>query len=458
MYVRELEDYSLHDLSEKLGFDETKTLKILNKMQHYNCVSFDWIKDKFQFNFVGIIIVENVVMKCYPKYIKHENNISKDFKQIIEVIRKFNESNEIDYENEILDDLSFNLLSLMIFFMEDYYKNGVYTSFKSIHEINGMGEINWDKSINHNFPVIQNNKPYYVELFTRKKLNDNYNYFRLLHECIITDCSNKLHNLDLLELLGLSEINLSDRNLDDFGDNGLLLNKIEKEMNVEFNSHKQKILKSMHSYISEQNSFSSQNFLTLYGTNKFYHIWENVCSEVIGNKLSIKLKNLSMPLELHESFDNMDINLKEIIEKPKWDFFGIKEFEKKTLIPDLITFNLENAEFLIFDAKYYDIDVNENKLEGQPGIGSIIKQYLYQLAYKEFIELNGFTKIKNAFLFPSEHDTQNKGLVKLNMLNSIKFDKDFSLQDIQIIFVSASYFYELYLNNDFIDVSYLNLM
>lgn len=459
IYLRELENYSLSDLSKKLGFDEKDTSKILKIIEYYDCVRFDRDNDKYQFNFVGIILVENIVIKCYPKYIKDDSNISEDFKQIIEVIRKFNESHIFDYKNDILEDISFNLLSLMIFFIEDYYKNGLYTTFESRYEINGMGEINWDKSINYNFAIIQDNKPYYVELFTRKKLNDNNNFFRLLHEFIITECSNKLNEVDLLELFGFSEINISDKSLDDFGDKTFLLNKIEKEMYVEFNSHKKRLLELMHAYISELNSLTNENFLTLYGTNKFYNVWENICSEVIGNKLNTELKDLMLPLDLHENYGKGDIVLKKIIEKPKWNFFGIKEFKKETLRPDLITFNLENNEFLIFDAKYYDVDVDESKLDGQPGIESIIKQYLYQLAYMEFIKLNGFTSVKNAFIFPTEGETENKGLVKLNMLNDIKFeDTELVLENIQIIFVSARDFYELYLKNDGLKITNLKLL
>ena len=37
----------------------------------------------------------------------------------------------------------------------------------SLFESNGNGEILWDKTINDFYPIIQNNRPYYVELFTK---------------------------------------------------------------------------------------------------------------------------------------------------------------------------------------------------------------------------------------------------------------------------------------------------
>ena len=91
-----------------------------------------------------------------------------------------------------LKDISFNLLSLMLFFIEDYYENGIYTNIQNILEINGNGEINWDRTINDNFALIKDDKPYYTELQTKYKIDDLYDYFRLLHEYIITDCSKRL--------------------------------------------------------------------------------------------------------------------------------------------------------------------------------------------------------------------------------------------------------------------------
>lgn len=42
--------------------------------------------------------------------------------------------------------------------------------------------------------------------------------------------------------------------------------------------------------------------------------------------------------------------------------------------------------FIIFDEKYYLIQLEKGRvLHGNPGIGDVTKQYLYQLAYKKFI-------------------------------------------------------------------------
>ena len=94
-----------------------------------------------------------------------------------------------------------------------------------------------------------------------------------------------------------------------------------------------------------------------------------------------------------------------MIENPIWYIEGEKN-KKDTYIIDLITIYEDN--FLIFDAKYYDVEISKKEINGQPGIESITKQYMYQLTYKDFYkahELNVF----NSFLFPIDGENSIKG-------------------------------------------------
>ena len=442
VYIREFKHYSKSDMLEFLGNND----EIFNRLQEYEIVAID--NDQYIFKFVGVIILENYVINCYPKYIPNTDNISSDFKQVLNVIKKFKKSHDdFSYENEELKDISFNLLSLMLFFIEDYYENGIYTNIQNILEINGNGEINWDRTINDNFALIKDDKPYYTELQTKYKIDDLYDYFRLLHEYIITDCSKRLEKANLLDYFDLMHVELSDKSLDDFGDKNFILTKLEKELNVEFNTHKQKLLKSMHAYISNKNSFSNENFLTLYGTISYYNIWEEMCSQVFNNKLKKKLGDIIKDTGNY----NSKSRLIDIIEKPNWKSYeGFSKRAKETFIPDLITFY--NGDFIIFDAKYYNIRFKNNILGGQPGIGSVSKQYLYELAYRDFIDFVDFRGVKNAFLFPTYGlEVENRGFVELEMLHGI------GLENIQVIMLPAREINQLYLDNKKIDISRLNL-
>ncbi len=420
IFIKELKEYSKEYILQLMKKDS------FNKLLEYEIIKRE--DNTFKFNFVGVIIVDNYIINCYPKYIPNEDNIEDDFFQIINVIKKYkNLNDEFSWENENLEDTSFNKLSMMIFFLEDYYQNGIYTKIQNIREINGSGEIDWDKTINNIYPIITGNKPYYGELYTKYKINDLYNYFRLLHEYIITECSKNLEDAGLIELFDLTPIELSDKSLFDFGQKEVILEKLEKQLNVEFNSHKRKLLRSMHAYISGKNSFTNEDFLAIYGTSTYHVIWEEMCRKVFGNKLN-KLKN--------------------VIKKPIW-YLKDNKFEVDTFRPDLITFWRDY--FIILDAKYYKLKIT-SKLEGQPGLTDVTKQYLYQLAFNDFIEENEFKGVKNAFLLPKyAGEVENKGYVEIEILH------DLDLENIQVVMLPAGKVNKFYLDNKKMSILSLNL-
>lgn len=434
--IQELKHYSKKDLLKLLKDDE----KAFNKLLNHQLIQKD--KDSYQLNYVGVIIIDNLVINAYPKYFPNEDKES--FKQVLKVIKKYKSLHEdLEYQNDELEDISFNLLSMMIFFLEDYYEYGVYSNIKNILEVNGNGEIDWNRTINYTDPIIKNNRPYYVELYTKYKIDDLYDYFRLLHEYIITVCSKRLEKAGLLELFDLTPVELSDKTLDDFGELNIILEKLEKELHVEYNSHKQKLLKSMHTFLNEENSFSNENYLTVYGTSTYHVIWEEMCKKVFGDKLNKTLSDLKL--------EDSKTRLIEVIKKPEWIYKGIKTHEAEgTFIPDIVTFH--DNEFIILDAKYYKLKFNENTLSGQPGLESITKQYLYELAYKQFINKYQFRGVKNAFLLPKyTGEIENVGIVKLEILSNL------GLEDIQIIMIPADKSNKHYLNNKKINIEKLDL-
>ena len=108
---------------------------------------------------------------------------------------------------------------------------------------------------------------------------------------------------------------------------------------------------------------------------------------------------------------------------------------------------------MIFDAKYYCIQLECGKpLRGQPGVGDVTKQYLYQLAYQDFIDKNHIREVKNCFLMPTEQvDVVKLGTASLSILRSL------GLADIQIRLLPAVKMYDLYLNRKPLGISTLEL-
>ena len=443
-YFKELKNYSksflIEELNEKI-FDELLNKGFIVKSKEKSETRHE---DCFKFDYVGLIILNDIIIHCYPKYINDEKNIVNDFKEIVKVIKRYDDRKDklngiVEYGIRNIEEIPFNLISIMLFFIEDYYENGVYTKFQEVIEINGNGEIDWNRTVNENFPIIVNNKPYYTEFQTKSKFNNLFNYFRLLHEYIITECSNYLKNAGILDALGLTPIELSENILDNFGQKDFILNKISKALNLEFNSHKRKLLQLMYIYIKHEDSLSNENSMVLYGTFSYHVIWEDMCKVIFNDELE------------------NDKTLIDIIEKPNWILDKKEYVADKSLIPDIITFHEYEEgklDFIIFDAKYYVYEIKGDKIYHQPGIRSVTKQYLYQLAYKDFIESHLFDKVKNAFLLPFDgEDVKNKGHVELNILSK----SCLQLENIQVILLPAHDVNQLYLKDEEMDISRLNL-
>ncbi|BDR67710.1 hypothetical protein DP130_03155 [Clostridium tetani] len=225
-----------------------------------------------------------------------------------------------------------------------------------------------------------------------------------MHECILSKFTKELKKADLLYLFDIMQVDVSDETLGEFGDNEYILYRIQNELSIQFNTRKQLVLKAIYAYITHSSNLSSVDNFSMFGTNSFNLAWERVCSDVMNNQLKNTLDSLNLPVALHSNYKESDI-LISLIEKLKWignkdDGSSFVRMAKDTLIPDLISIHSvsEKYYFTIFDAKCYNIQLEQNKeLRGQSGIANITKQYLYQLAYKKFINLHSIRDVKDCF-------------------------------------------------------------
>lgn len=456
---REYSQYSFEELQEGFGVSEEKLLDIIKTLSYMNIANkkkgtkYDIERDELQdfesvelpdekedyyyFRFVGILMIEDIYLIIYPKYLSFEN-ICKDkdykkFKQVIDVIKKHN--NRVDYNKsiDIEDGDNFNLLSLALSMIDSYNEHGLYITENDIIEENGEGEILWEMTINNKLPYFSKNKPIYFNLYTSNTINDNNNYFMRLHAFVLTEICNNL--LDILNILDIYPINISNEKLENFGSDDYIIYRINQELSRQYVTYRVDILKAIKSYILNKNNRYTTNNISYVGSNVFYKVWEEVCKVYKNDCLETKISDLN--LSFKENKDD-SLTLKGVIEKPKWLHNDSNKFHsaKKSLEPDIIS--IEKKEMSIYDAKYYNIILNEKKVSQQPGIESITKQYLYQLAYKDFIKENELIFRKNAFLFPTElNEELSIGYAKLDMF------KD--LTDIELIMLPCTKVFDYYL-------------
>lgn len=428
LFLKEQRCYSKEELSGLLG-DSGMLPKLLS------LGIFSPKDGGFACSFVGLAIVNGRVLKCYPKYLPDNAEPLEELREVLKVLEKCGEAETYGEEGS-------GRLSSILFLLSDYFENGPYTESKEIREVNGTGEIDWDRTVNDAFTLLEDGVPYYPALVTKRRTEDSGSFFRRLHECIVTEASRELEEAGLSALFDLTPLEVSDEELSGFGEREQVLSLLDRQLGTEFNTRKQLVLKAMADYLQEEGGLSSGGSLTLYGTTSFYHVWELCASEVRGNRLSQELSLLPLPEPLKACYDPGS-KLSDLIEKPLWDITG--ERAGDTLIPDMVT--IKGSSFFIFDAKYYNPELEAGKPpKGQPGIEAVTKQYLYQLAYKDFIADHGFEEVRNCFLLPAAGpEIESKGSVRLSFLERL------GLEPILVRLVPASLVFSCYLKGTRLD-------
>ena len=482
-YVREQKRYTKNELKSIFSFDETGVEKFIKNLKAFGILKSvknstsqiemsDLVEEDIEitdetaesgeclyvFTYVGIITCGNRVIKAYPKYLLSiKDDPLEEMKQVIKVLERYNKSQEqiINVFNGDGENRSFNILAVILYLLNDYYEYGIYTNSEEIVEYNGEGEILWNKTIDEGFAFIDDNRPYYMDFFTQKSVDDDLDYFKRLHECILTECSRQLQDAKLDQIFEIDVPTLSEENIIDFGEREYILERIQKELNVEYNTRRQILLKTIYAYISQDRKLLDENDgISMFGTTAFYMVWEKVCAKVFNNKLYAPLDQLNMKAPLAAEYHNQK-NLIDIIEKPIWEGKDIKLEANDTLTPDLINISQINGFdcFFILDAKYYNLQLEKGRaLRGNPGVGDVTKQYLYQLAYRKFINAHNISVVKNCFLLPTEKDIVIKtGTVKMHMLESL------GLENIQIRQIPAQKLFESYLAQETLKLSFLEL-
>lgn len=481
-FVREQQRYTKNQLRVKFSFDEPGIERFIKNLKSYGILKTvannteqkeltDLVDEEIEiidetagnddclyvFTYVGVITIGDRVIMVYPKYLLSNDEPLEEMKQVVKVLERYSNSEEqiINLFNGAGDNRSFNILAVILYLLNDYFEYGVYDNSQEVLEVNGEGDIIWGRTIDDGFAIIKDNKPYYTELITQRTIDDEQDYFKRLHECVITECSQQLREARLEDLFEMESVDLSEECIDDFGDREYILERLSSELNIQFNTHKQILLKTLYAYIAQDRKMIDDNDgISMFGTTAFHAVWEKSCAAVFDNKLNTSIGQLSMTVPLADGYDKRT-KLIDLIEKPKWINEETVQESKDTMIPDLITINQYEGQdwFIIFDAKYYLLQLEkEHILRGNPGVGDVTKQYLYQLAYRKFIEDHNIRVVKNCFLMPTEKpEIFVKGTVKMEMLSAL------GLEDIQIRFIPASMLFSYYLRRKHIPIEKLQL-
>lgn len=423
--IQENKAYTLKGLSYLLKIEDIKLKKTVRVLRDLNIlkrsavsnlkelnvvveetslISFDNSNEYlYYFKYVGILKVGDICLLVYPKYLSEQtylNDQESDYcflKLVLQVIEKYNYRFQNQAQDNNMRSNYVNILGVAFQLLKDYFQNGVYESEQNIIEINGDGELLWNQTISLNDAYIVENVPIYFDWFTLNQENNINNFFHRLHRIILTEISLKFQ--DIFSLLGINAVILSEENLDSLGDKDYIVNRINQELSIQFRSDRQNILKLLKDYILESNSNYQSDEISFIGTNTFNLVWQDVCSIVKNNCLNRKLLDLNVK---YKGLSPKRTYLKSIIDRPEWKSVNSDTVnETETFEPDIISF--EENNLAIYDAKYYTTSFDsDGKIKNVPGVESLAKQIIYELAYRDFAEENGMIISKNSYLMPTE--------------------------------------------------------
>ncbi|MES9683717.1 LlaJI family restriction endonuclease [Gottfriedia acidiceleris] len=454
------------EFSDEVLRDILKRLELSHCLKHFiprqdvpdEIEMDDLMEDKsehYKFTYVGIVLIRDFCFIIYPKYWAHDfrNEIKKveKFSQILKVIEKY-QSNHASYLT-VSNEYGKSKLSMMITLLQDYLENGLYSNDAVMIKENGEGQILWEKTINESQAYVSDGTPVYLDLYTQTTVLNELDIVRRIHAAIVSEIGRKIR--EILPHIGLDfDFQISDEDSVDFGDTEHLLYLIEREFSKQFVTSKQVMLRNLKNYLEEE-AYESNDEVQLYGTASFNLVWEAVCAAVYRNSLEMDMRSLG--LHRNANYDNSDVpdskreikwktlKLGNFVEKPVWvhatDNKRIKA--SKTLLLDVLDVDLTTKTFRIFDAKYYLLRFEEDAngtmtIKGQPGVGDITKQYLYQLAYKELAEENGYG-FTNGFIIPKDDLVEGDdighglGIGKLLGIAEMRMLNQLSLKNIMVI-------------------------
>lgn len=445
-----------HSIIQELdGTSFFKHTKPINKLEdintNYDDTNIDTDiknceKETYHFTFTGILIINGVSLIIYPKHINSIQldiqNQFKKFKQITEVIQKYQKRNQVLSLSEDLDNNISNKLGLAIQILNYFEEYGLYEVENTVVEENGFGSILWEKTINEKPIVLSGKSPIYLNTYTDAYQIDEFHLIRQIQLAVLNDI--KYSYGDILSILNYRTYSENNLTLDILGDDSQLIYHLENEMRLQFVSHKIELLTLLSLYVRNINRTDEVSSIDIFGINQFHHIWEDVCKVVYGDDLDKTINTLNLKYN-----GNKSLKLKEIVEKPIWHVAGIQDpyYSKESLELDVLSIDKINTTFNIYDAKYYLItfDSKNKKVIKAPGIGDITKQYLYELAYTNLANSQepqySFT---NQLIVPKDNFQKNDGEVIATV--SLPMFEKFNLSDIKIIARDCETIFTQYLN------------
>ncbi|WP_462267772.1 LlaJI family restriction endonuclease [Mucilaginibacter sp.] len=374
--IEQVEDYEIDFLKIRLGnlFD----VFLQSGFMYTN-------KNVVNFSYVGVASNANGVICVLPKYLhgllNNSEAYSRESRKLVQILKQYelNISNANSqhgfYGSSTISET--NEIALADFILNDYLRNGIWSYRNKYITTEESNEVLWDYTVDRSTPVISK-YPYYFDIYSEAYEKVSNTIISKIHLWAVQYSSERYADLLDVDIFveGYEAVLL-----DEVGEADYLIALLNNELRITFNDRNISLLKALTELI-KMGSSSVNNDYSLYGKNKFEHIWEDAISY---------------------NFKNEYKKYSEHISKPIWrDAETGLITEKHTLAPDVIRWIKDetNSLVLIIDAKYYLFRFNtiNIKAENNPGVSDIVKQYFYELVLNRPSSSAPWLKFETTFI------------------------------------------------------------
>lgn len=360
---------------------------------------------EYRFNYVGMLSVANRLFLVFPKYYRPFRAMSIDDKTvadtmecILKAIGRYNSDpkhNDLatGYEYDFEDDGIDNQLELFSFLLNDYADNGLYQSSAHIHERNGAGEINWERTIDRYIPYSVGNDgdAAYIDYDSERNVRSNETIIRRIHAAAITSISRYLEQSRLNRILGLPLAEPCDESPHDIGDTDTLLRLLRGELASQFATRKRLLLRSLIRYV-ERDGNSQHTVLLAQGTCSFHWVWEDICKRLFADDKG--LHHIAPTTWLFDDPVDWDGAYEPITQRlpgsgqdaataahAPWQYFTDSDADPEDMLPDVVSRTADGG-IAILDAKYYVPRYSHSEehrvaVTHAPSAKDVMKQYFY---------------------------------------------------------------------------------
>ncbi len=260
-------------------------------------------------------------------------------------------------------------LSLIFELLDDFRKNGIYTTRKDIRKLN-LGKPDWKRTVNRVTPFpSKNGQPVYLDTHGIKRQYFNNCEIAIIH-------ANIIHKLDIqFSWILTGALQTIAPELKDYsppkGNISHQVSKLTNELNQAYSDRDIRLLKLLIKYLKKDSGTDRSDFIL--GVQKFHSCWEHMLGKVLDHTVNL---NRKLPTPVYIDKDGEFITA-----------------DNKGMRTDIIMHDQNTNKYTIADAKYYAA----TEVTNAPGWGDIVKQLFYEKALKT---LDIEASIKNTFIFP----------------------------------------------------------